>query len=188
MFRYAKEGDIDQILPTLFQIFDEMELDIFKELGNDTMAQIIREGFELPDYRYGLDHILVNEIDGKVAAISVGYPEELEDGIDAPLVKIMHEHGIKKDSIFTDKEAWPGEWYLDSFAVAPDMQGKGIGTKTLKELVELIRDRGEKIMSLNVDVANKPARHLYDKVGFKKVGQLYIGDHLYDHMQLELNK
>jgi len=186
MFRNANDGDADQILPTLFQIFDEMELDIFKEVGNDKMAQIIREGFKLPNYRYGLDHILVDEIDGKVATIAVGYPEEQEDSIDDPLIKVLHEHGIKRDNIFTDKEAWPGEWYLDSFAVAPDMQGKGIGTQSLKDLIDIVRQRGEKTMSLNVDVTNEPAKHLYDKVGFKKAGQLYIGDHLYDHMQFDL--
>lgn len=186
MFRYANEDDVEQILPTLFQIFDEMELDIFKEVGDETMKQVIKEGFFLPDYRYGLDHILVNEIDGKVAAIAISYPEEEEDGIDAPLVKILKKHGIHKNSIFTDKEAWPGEWYLDSFAVAPEFQNKGIGTETLKELIDLIRQRGEKVLSLNVDVDNAPAQHVYDKVGFKKVGQLYIGSHLYDHMQFNL--
>lgn len=188
MFRYAKEDDVEQILPTLFQIFDEMELDVFKEVGNDMMEQVIREGFELPNYRYGLDHILVNEIDGKVAAIAISYPEDEEDGIDAPLVKILKKHGINKDTLFTDKEAWPGEWYLDSFAVAPEFQNQGIGTETLKSFIDLIRNRGEKVLSLNVDVENAPAKHVYDKVGFKKVGQLYIGSHLYDHMQYNLEE
>lgn len=188
MFRYAKEDDIEQILPTLFQIFDEMELDVFKEIGNDTMAQVIKEGFALPEYRYGLDHILVNEIDGKAAAIAISYPEEEEDGIDAPLLKILKKHGINRTTLFTDKEAWPGEWYLDSFAVAPEFQNQGIGTKTLKSFIDLIAERGEKVLSLNVDVDNAPAQHVYDKVGFKKVGQLYIGDHLYDHMQYNLDQ
>ena len=186
MFRYAQEDDVEQILPTLFQIFDEMELEIFGEIGEDIMESVIREGFELPDYRFGLDHILVNEIDGKVAAIAISYPEVEEDDIDIPLLRILRKHGINKDALFSDKEAWPGEWYLDSFAVAPDFQNKGIGTETLKGFIDVIRSRGEKVLSLNVDVDNEPAKHVYDKVGFKKVGQLYIGSHLYDHMQYNL--
>ncbi|MFD1472929.1 GNAT family N-acetyltransferase [Companilactobacillus mishanensis] len=188
MFRNAKEEDIDQILPTLFQIFDEMELDIFKEAGNDTMEQVIREGFELSNYRYGLDHILVNEKDDKVAAIVVSYPEEAEETIDDPLVKILKQHGINQSSIFTDKEAWPGEWYLDSFAVAPEFQNQGVGTETMIDFIDMLKKRGEKVLSLNVDVDNEPAKHVYDKIGFKKVGQLYIGSHLYDHMQFDLNQ
>lgn len=188
MFRNAKEEDADQILPILFQIFDEMELDVFKEVGDEKMAQVIKEGFFQPGYRYGLGNILVNEIDGKIAAIMVGYPEELEDTIDEPLIKIMHNHGIKEKNLFGDKEAWPGEWYLDSFAVAPEFQGKGIGTKTMEHFIDVIRDRGEKILSLNVDVNNEPAKHVYVKTGFEKVGQLYIGSHLYDHMQYDLTK
>ncbi|WP_125769316.1 GNAT family N-acetyltransferase [Companilactobacillus furfuricola] len=186
MLRYAQEEDAEQILPTLFQIFDEMELDVFKEIGNETMMQVIREGFELPNYRYGLDHILVNEVDGRVAAIAISYPEEEEDQIDAPLIKILKKHGVHQDTLFTDKEAWPGEWYLDSFAVAPEFQNKGIGTKTLQSFIDLLREKGEKVLSLNVDVDNEPAKHVYDKTGFKKVGQLYIGSHLYDHMQYNL--
>lgn len=188
MFRNAKEEDADQILPILFQIFDEMELDVFKKVGDEKMAQVIKEGFFQPGYRYGLDNILVNEIDGKVVAIMVGYPEEAEDTIDEPLKKIMHKYGIKEDNLFGDKEAWPSEWYLDSFAVAPEFQGKGIGTATMEHFIEVIRERGEKILSLNVDVDNAPARHVYDKTGFKQVGQLYIGSHLYDHMQYDLTK
>jgi len=188
MFRYAKEEDADQILPILFQIFDEMELDVFKEIGNEKMAQVIKEGFFQPGYRYGFDNILVNEIDGKVVAIVVGYHEKLEDNIDEPLIKIMHKYGIKEKNLFGDKEAWPGEWYLDSFAVAPDYQNKGIGTKTMEHFIDVMRERGEKILSLNVDVNNEPAKHVYVKTGFKKVGQLYIGSHLYDHMQYDLDK
>ncbi len=188
MFRYAKEEDAEQILPTLFQIFDEMELEVFKEVGNETMKQVIREGFELPNYRYGLDNILVDEEKGKVAAIAISYPEEDEDTIDAPLIKILKKHGINQESLFTDKEAWPGEWYLDSFAVAPEFQNQGIGTKTLKDFIKLLQEKGEKVLSLNVDVENEPAKHVYDKVGFKKVGQLYIGSHLYDHMQYDLEQ
>ncbi|HIY92188.1 GNAT family N-acetyltransferase [Companilactobacillus sp. HBUAS56275] len=188
MFRNAKAEDADQILPILFQIFDEMELDVFKEVGDEKMAQVIKEGFFQPGYRYGLDNILVNEIDGKVVAIMVGYPESLEDGIDEPLIKIMHKYGIKEKNLFGDKEAWPGEWYLDSFAVAPAYQNKGIGTETMEHFIQVMRDRGEKILSLNVDVNNEPAKHVYTKTGFKKVGQLYIGSHLYDHMQYDLEK
>ncbi|MQS76821.1 GNAT family N-acetyltransferase [Companilactobacillus halodurans] len=188
MLRYARKEDADQILPILFQIFDEMELDVFKEVGDKKMAEVIKEGFFQPGYRYGLENILVNEIDGKVVAIMVGYPEELEDNIDAPLIKIMHKHGIKENNLFNDKEAWPGEWYLDSFAIAPEYQGKGIGTKTMEEFIDVVKKRGEKILSLNVDVTNEAAKHVYDKTGFKKVGQLYIGSHLYDHMQYDLTK
>lgn len=188
MFRYAKEDDVDQILPTLFQIFDKMELQIFKDVGNETMTQVIKEGFSLPDYRYGLKHILVNEIQGKIAAIAISYSEEEEDEIDAPLLKILRKHGISKESLFTDKEAWPGEWYLDSFAVAPEFQNQGIGTRALVSFIDMIRNSGEKVLSLNVEVDNEPAKHVYDKVGFKKVGRVFIGNHSYDHMQFDLTR
>ncbi|WP_099974475.1 MULTISPECIES: GNAT family N-acetyltransferase [Lactobacillaceae] len=186
MLRFAKEEDVDHLIPILFQIFDDMELEVFNKVGREKMMKLIREGFFQSDYRYGYKNILVEEIEGKIAGLSVGYPEELEDDIDQPMQKIMQKHGIDSQTLFDDKEAWPGEWYLDSFAISKDLQNQGIGTKMLKELIEWVKNQGEKTLSLNVDTKNDRARHVYEKLGFKKVGELYIGTHLYEHMQLNL--
>ncbi|GKQ43019.1 N-acetyltransferase [Companilactobacillus sp. RD055328] len=187
MIRAARKEDVKQVLPILNQIFEDMELDYFKKIGQQKLFELLEDGFTLPDYRYSYENILVDEEDGKIVTIAVGYPAELEEHIDDPLIAILDKHGLDKDQkLFEDTESWPGEWYLDSLAVHADMHHQGYGKKMLEYLPEYLLNKGEKMLSLNADVNNIPAQKLYEKMGFKKVGQLYIGDHLYDHMQLDL--
>ncbi len=45
---------------------------------------------------------------------------------------------------------------------------KGLGTKMLKHLESLARDKKMKILTLKVTPKNEPAKYLYEKMGFKK--------------------
>ncbi|WP_419298893.1 GNAT family N-acetyltransferase, partial [Acinetobacter calcoaceticus] len=61
-------------------------------------------------------------------------------------------------------------------------QGRGVGTALLKALPDYLKQRGEKIISLSVDLQNPGAKKLYERMGFVKKGELMIGDHRYEHM------
>lgn len=187
MIRAARKEDARQVLPILDQIFEEMELASLQKIGRDKFLEMLEEAFSLSGYRYSYENILVDEVDNKIVSIAVGYPAELEDHIDDPMIALFEKYQVDKDmSMFADTESWPGEWYLDSLAVHPDMHHRGYGKKMLEFLPGYLKAKDEKILSLNVDVTNIPAQKLYEKMNFTKVGQLYIGDHLYDHMQLNL--
>ncbi len=54
-------------------------------------------------------------------------------------------------------------------AVKKEHRGKGIGTMLLKEMIERCKGNFE-ILELEVFVGNQPAKHLYDKFGFKTYG------------------
>jgi GNAT superfamily N-acetyltransferase len=56
-----------------------------------------------------------------------------------------------------------------SIAVRPSFRGRGVGTALLNALVRLARDEGHAALSLSVEPDN-PARKLYERVGFRKVG------------------
>lgn len=189
MIREAKKSDAKQVLPILKQIFDEMELETIATLGEEKLYNLLTDAFELTDYRYSYSNILVDDLDGKIVSIAVGFPEEKEEHIDDALVQLYPKYDIAKDfKLFDDKEAQAGEWYLDSLAVLPSEHHKGYGKKMLQYLPEYLQQQGQKVISLSVDVVNKPARKLYEKMGFVKTGQLYIGTHLYDHMILNIEK
>lgn len=57
-----------------------------------------------------------------------------------------------------------------STAIKAKYRGEGIGTKLLESLIGKARDEEYKAVSLSVDPEN-PARRLYEKLGFKKVGE-----------------
>lgn len=64
-----------------------------------------------------------------------------------------------------------GEIFLTNFEVYPEFRGKGLGTKLFNELVN---EHG--VNSLTVAIDNDKAKHIYDKAGFKVVGEPYYDE------------
>lgn len=58
---------------------------------------------------------------------------------------------------------------VNNFAVAPDQQGKGIGTKLLQEMIVLLQTKGMERLWLEVRVSNEAACNLYKKIGFTEI-------------------
>jgi GNAT superfamily N-acetyltransferase len=56
-----------------------------------------------------------------------------------------------------------------SIGVRPSVRGRGVGTALMNALVRLAREEGHAALSLSVEPDN-PARRLYERVGFRKVG------------------
>lgn len=71
----------------------------------------------------------------------------------------------------------PGYGFIDttipelSIAVAPGRRGSGIGLALLTAILDAARQAGHPAVSLAVEVDN-PAQRLYERVGFKRVGQV----------------
>jgi ribosomal-protein-alanine N-acetyltransferase len=61
--------------------------------------------------------------------------------------------------------------YLADFGIRTDYRGKGLGSRFLKKVLELVREDGFSRMSLTVDTSNAPAIGLYKKHGFKIVDE-----------------
>ena len=61
---------------------------------------------------------------------------------------------------------------MPSFAISlyKDYRGKGIGTKLMERMLELLRENGYKKASLAVQKANYAVK-MYEKVGFKTIGE-----------------
>ncbi|WP_252897870.1 GNAT family N-acetyltransferase [Amylolactobacillus amylophilus] len=145
MIRTATEQDFPAIFPILQQIFDEMELKSIAAIDDSAFYHLLEEGWHTPGYRYSLGRTLVSERDGEVAGMITSYRAEDEPLIDAPLEQYYSEVGLPRETkIFTDREARPGEWYIDSLAVAPQFQGHGIGGQLLDAMPDLAAQNGYK--------------------------------------------
>ncbi len=72
--------------------------------------------------------------------------------------------------------AHPGYGFLGEnapglgLAVRPAFRGRGVGTRLLAAAIDLARRRGVDALSLSVAEVN-PARRLYERAGFEKVGR-----------------
>ena len=81
-----------------------------------------------------------------------------------------------------------------AISVAEDYWNKGIGSQLLNNIIEFARENDFEIIDLQVRGDNESAIHLYEKHGFKKIGEhpafFKIGDEKisFDIMCLELNE
>lgn len=188
MIRQAEKKDIEAIVPLIMMILRDMELPLLAELGEDKVSDMMSEACLIEGYRYYYKRaiVLTNEQE-KVCGVAFGYLHRDEKEIDQAWDIIMNRYGyIEQQPLFSDKETFPGEWYLDTLVVDPSEQGHGYGTQLLEAVGAFAIQAGSHIVGLNVDVQNPRARQLYERVGFEAVGEMMISNHCYTHMQKEV--
>ncbi|MDT1957055.1 GNAT family N-acetyltransferase [Carnobacterium divergens] len=189
MIRKATKADAASIAPMIMVILEDMELDVFKTLSREQVIELLIAGIQTEDYRYSYNHGHVWEKNGEIAGIVFGYPGAIEPLIDAPLTEIIQEKGFDTSiQLFTEPETFPNEWYLDSIVTKESFRGQGVGTELLAALPDFALEDGQKVIGLNCDQQNPQAQKLYERMGFKKNGEVTISGHLYNHMQKEITK
>ncbi len=62
------------------------------------------------------------------------------------------------------------EAHVTTFAVLPAWRRQGIGGRLLLALMQLARDQGARVATLEVRISNRAARSLYAQFGFRPVG------------------
>lgn len=189
MIRRARKTDFPFVFPILQQIFDEMQMDTIAALAESTFYDLMKLGFYSERYRYSYKRIWV-EVDknDQVRGILAMYNYEDQKFIDLVLKPLCPKVGLATNTvIFSDQEAWPGEWYVDALATKPKYWGRGIGGNLLEASFDFAKKHGYKCVSLNVDKENPRAQRLYEHKGFETVKTMTIGDRSYNHMIKKIN-
>lgn len=83
------------------------------------------------------------------------------------------EHLITFDRTTMDDEAYAGDYYIDSVAVAPENRGQGLGKILIQHAISQARAEGL-LPVLSCDPHNTVARSLYERLGFREEGRLFI--------------
>lgn len=187
MIRKAELSDIDQLVEWVWIILEDMELPLLKQIDSISLKNMMKEAMENKNYRYSYRRAVICVRDGKRAGVCFGYKGELEAVIDDPLNEKLKEYGVV-EPLFKDDETIRGEWYLDSLVTDENFRGQGVATELIEALPAIAMAENEKIIGLNCDQQNKKAQQLYLKIGFKKTWECTLGDHLYDHMQWNVNE
>ena len=143
ILREIKENETEILKDFLYEA-------IFIPEGMEPPAREIIEQPELKLYYDGFgigeaDYCIVADDDGKV--------------IGAVWTRIMNDYG------HIDEET-------PSFAISlyKEYRGQGIGTKLMKEMLSILKEKGYKRASLAVQKANYAVK-MYDNVGFKTVDE-----------------
>lgn len=134
------------------------------------------------DVLYSSDNSIIATIDGEPVGMVTAYDGRFYHDWRVRTFALAKEHlGVEFPGM--EEEAVPGEYYIDSLAVLPGHQGLGIGTKLLKRAIAKGQSLGL-TCTLAVDPKNPSARRLYESLGFREVGTLFIFGHDYTKMAL----
>ena len=63
------------------------------------------------------------------------------------------------------------EWELENIVVAEKRRSQGIGTQLMRALLAHVQSTNDESVFLEVRESNKPARALYEKLGFQETGR-----------------
>lgn len=83
---------------------------------------------------------------------------------------------------FLCAKAVAGEWGIENVAVSAELLRRGIANELVRELIHRATNDAASAILLEVRESNLPARRLYEKHGFRKVGRrvLYYRDPVED--------
>jgi ribosomal protein S18 acetylase RimI-like enzyme len=181
IIRAAKKEEAQQIA----QLMNLAMLEItYQFIGEEDLAKadaflayfIARE-----NNQYSYENIFVAEEDGDLLG-----QISLYDGAKLKALRQPIWDKIKADrnvDYCSEDETKAGEIYLDTLAVSPLAQGKGIGKLLLQFVIEEFVDKQNRVLGLLVDKDNPHAKRLYEKVGFEVVNEIHIFGKEMEHMQ-----
>lgn len=117
------------------------------------------------------DYALVATVDGQLAGIA-GFKDAHGDMLNLQSQIMTDTFGffggwrrLLLMAIF-ERKLEPGILLMDTISVAPEMRGRGVGTKLLDAVINLARERGYTQVRLDVVDTNPRARKLYERKGF----------------------
>ena len=145
------------------------------------LADSIRQDNTLYSWRHTS---IAQDTDGTPLGAIVAYPADNYMQMRATTFAMLSDL-ISFDVESMDAEARPGEYYVDSIAVVPSARGKGIARQLLLHAIAKAQE-----MLLPAILACEPnnlgAKALYESLGFRHDGDLFIFGHHYLRMSKTL--
>ncbi len=146
----------------------------------ELLAESIRQDGTLYSWRHS---IIAQDEEGKPLGALVLYRGDEYMQMRRRTFSMLDEL-ITFDVESMDAEAQPGELYLDSIAVLPHARGKGLARQLLQYGIGIAREKCLPAV-LACEPNNLGAKALYESLGFKYDGDLFIFGHHYLRMLSE---
>ncbi|EXJ23493.1 Acetyltransferase, GNAT family [Alkalibacterium sp. AK22] len=182
MIREAKAEEAGAIVDLFKVILSDMEHPVMEEVSWDELRPALVHAAKSEQFRQSYKNALVKVVDGEVVGFCFGYPGGESEEY-ASLSRLIESFDLPPFETFMVEETMEGEWYLDSLVTRADYRGRGVGKELMEAAYAKAHAMGLPVVGLNVDHDNPRARKLYEAQGFKKVKEVRLVDHLYDHMQ-----
>ncbi|TDS54565.1 GNAT family N-acetyltransferase [Myroides indicus] len=181
--RRAKKTDFDIVPKLMLQAMEDIVFSFIQKNDIEEAIYFLTRLFQQPSNLYSYENTFVaineeNEILGSITGYNGDYFHQLQQ----PVLDVMNNH--YNNPTIPESETNGGEFYLDTIAVSPMSQGKGIGTQLLKYVIDYARDENFQQIGLLVDIKNPDAKKLYEKLGFKQDHKITLAGSEYDHLSI----
>lgn len=159
MIRKATLQDIEQVTDLILMASSCLFEDILKTTNENRLRELVMQYYVTVGTKFYFENIIVYEADNKAVGALVSYPADMEKTLNKRMASLL-----ENDYEF-DLEGITGTKYLDSMAVNPKYQGRGIS----RALLGYVIDRSDVDMSLLVETYKKSVEAYYRRVGFEEV-------------------
>lgn len=180
--RPAQREDAAQIAPIMLLAMEEIVYYFIGEEHKDKAIALLTLFIERTDNQYSYKHIMVAEEEGQLLGQICLYDGAHLEELRQPVLDFLAEN-YKINLPTAEKETQAGEIYLDTIAVSPQAQGKGIGKMLLGSAIKEYVEKQGKVLGLLVDRANPAAKKLYLNMGFELVKPVTIFQKEMEHLQ-----
>lgn len=180
----AKKTDAPMIAGAIMDaIGEKICLDLAgKDHTLDDVKRLFTDLAAMDDSQYSyLNTLAAVDHNGETIGICVGYDGADLEKLRAPFFALAGTL-LGKDFGDISDETDSSEFYIDTLAVLPEHRGKGVASALLRAAIDRARKTG-KPAGLLVDKDNSRARRLYEKIGFRQVGERPFCYVMMDHMQ-----
>jgi len=153
-----------------------------QRLTQDDIKNILRISWDISSDDEGYLHYVAKKDQKIVGVILIKCKKTRKSQKKVAIFNLFRQYGFFNILILTFKLSVleihkPKDCYIEHIAVDESMRGQGIGERLITQAETELKNRGYSSLTLAVAKGN-PAKHLYDRVGFKKVSMtnnLYMG-------------
>jgi ribosomal protein S18 acetylase RimI-like enzyme len=179
LIRQALPEDSEAIAKLLVLPTGEVIRKLIGEKNQASAEEFLMHFIGKADNQYSFENCYVAESDGEVNGVLLAYDGAQLVKLRKPVLDFIQEHFGEVPAVEDETEA--GEFYIDSIAVSPAHQGKGIGSELLQHIIH--QKTGE-TLGLLVDKTNPAAKRLYLRLGFEPEGEKSLLGIALEHLQL----
>lgn len=184
MIKKANKQNIENISKLIYDAIHEVSNSLTGENEEHKILKTLENYIQMDVCRLSYNNIYTYEVNNKNVAILLAYNSNDVEKLDKPMIEHLKTKNIFLKSF--EKECFEDEFYIDTVSVLEDYQGRGIAKELFAFAQQKAKEQGFKKLSLLVDLENKKAKALYEKLGFIDNTTLEVSKTQFSHMIKEL--
>jgi ribosomal protein S18 acetylase RimI-like enzyme len=174
--RPATPADAEKAAALIYETTGTLGDYLFGQSNRADTIRVLAVLFREPDHLLSFQTSMLAEMGGEILGIAQAHP-----GADLMKVNIRLARACAKRfgngaalrlawrglPLMFEPDAEPGEFYVETLAVAPGYRNRGIGRVLLKDVERRARNLKYPVCSLSVMLQNTDALRFYQRVGYR---------------------